>query len=177
MAATSRSVTLRLTTRVVERRILELRGSRVILDRDLADLYGVPTKALNQAVSRNLARFPPDFMFRLTAAEARDLRSQIVTSNAGRGGYRHRPRAFTEQGVAMLSSVLRSARAVAVNIAVVRAFVHLRGLAATHRDLARRIDALEERYDGQFAQVFDAIRRLIARPEPEPMRRRIGFRV
>ena len=146
-----------------------------MLDRDLAELYGVATKTLNQAVSRNVVRFPPDFAFHLTPDEAASLRSQSVTSK-GRGGRRHGPRVFTEQGVAMLSSVLRSRRAVDVNIAIMRAFVHLRELLATHKELARKLEALERKYDGQFAMVFDAIRELMTPPlENEQSRSRIGF--
>jgi len=152
--------------------ILVMRGQRVLLDADLAALYGVGTKVLNQAVRRNRARFPPDFMFQLTTDEAGGLRSQTVTAN-GRGGRRTAPYAFTEQGVAMLSSVLRSPRAIAVNIEVMRAFVHLRRVLESHADLARKLDALEKKYDGQFRSVFEAIRALMA-----PSRlatRRIGF--
>jgi hypothetical protein len=165
----------------VERRILSLRGQKVMLDADLAELYGVGTKVLNQAVKRNIERFPKDFMFKLTQKEAdslRDywdstaLRSQIVTSN-GRGGRRYLPLAFTEQGVAMLSSVLRSPRAVQVNIAIMRAFVKLREILATHQELARRFDEMESKYDKQFRVVFDAIRQLMT-PFEKP-RRRIGF--
>jgi hypothetical protein len=156
--------------------ISRVRGFRVMLDSDLAELYGVPTKALNQAVSRNALRFPADFAFRLTRPEAANLRSQIVTSK-GRGGARYTPRAFTEQGVAMLSSVLRSRRAIEVNIAIMRAFVHVRELASASADLALRIDELEQRYDGQFADVFDAIRELASPSVPERPRPRIGFNV
>jgi hypothetical protein len=159
----------------IEQRILSIRGYRAMLDRDLAELYGVPTGTLNQAVSRNIARFPADFAFRLTADESVRLISQSVISNA-RGGNRHAPRVFTEQGVAMLSSVLRSRRAVEVNIAIMRAFVHLREFLATHKDLARKIDEMERKYDGKFAAVFDAIRKLMtATPGREPPRPRIGF--
>ena len=121
----------------IARRILLLRGQRVLLDRDLADLYDVPTKALNQAVRRNRSRFPEDFMFQLTPDEAANLKSQSVTSSQEHGGRRHVPYAFTEQGVAMLSSVLRSPRAIAVNIGIMRAFVRLRQMLATHADLAQ----------------------------------------
>lgn len=158
----------------IERSILTIREQRVMLDADLARLYGVPTKALVQAVKRNLARFPEDFMFQLSAAEATALRSRTVTSNVGRGGRRYLPYVFTEQGVAMLSSILRSARAIQTNIAIMRAFVMLRGLFATHIDLARKLDALERKYDAQFKVVFDAIHALMA-PSPSP-RRMIGFR-
>ena len=146
-----------------------------MLDSDLAELYGVETKNLNKAVKRNLDRFPADFMFQLTAEEAEDLRFQIGTSKpAGRGGRRYLPNAFTEQGVAMLSSVLRSQRAVQVNIAIMRAFVRLREMLSSHKDLARRLDELERNYDEKFRVVFEAIRQLMA-PPPAPKRRRIGF--
>jgi hypothetical protein len=158
----------------VERKILLLRGERVMIDADLAALYGVPTKALIQAVKRNPGRFPADFMFQLSAEEHAALRSQTVTSNATRGGRRTAPYAFTEQGVAMLSSVLRSPRAVHVNVEIMRAFVRLREILSTHADLARKLAALEKKYDSQFRVVFDAIRELMA-PPAEP-RRAIGFR-
>jgi len=148
-----------------------------MLDADLAELYGVPTKALVQAVKRNPARFPTDFMFSLTEQETANLRSQIVTSSSvlakAWGGRRTAPYAFSEQGVAMLSSVLRSARAIAVNITIMRAFVRLRDLVAHDRALARRLNDLESRYDRQFKVLFDAIRALMA-PPPAP-KRRIGF--
>jgi hypothetical protein len=150
-----------------------MRHQKVLLDADLAALYGVDTKALVQAVKRNAARFPPDFMFRLTVAEFGTLRSQSVTSNE-RGGRRHRPYAFTEHGVAMLSSVLRSRRAIHVNIAIMRAFVRLREAEIHHERLAAKIANLERKYDGQFAVVFEAIRELMT-PPPAPLRRRIGF--
>ena len=153
--------------------IRTLRGQRVLLDAELAPLYDVPTKALIQAVKRNRARFPPDFMFRITREELQALRSQFVTSN-GRGGRRHLPYAFTEQGVAMLSSVLRSARAVRVNIEIMRAFVRLRGKLVDQGALAERLDALEARHDRQFKVVFDAMRALMA--PPDGPKRRIGFR-
>lgn len=167
----------------IERSILLIRGHKVMLDSDLAELYGVETKALNRAVRRNSRRFPADFMFQLTHAECErlrcqtgtsKLRSQIATSNVGRGGRRYRPLVFTEQGVAMLSSVLRSERAVQVNIAIMRAFVKLRELLATHKDLARKLEQLERKYDAQFKVVFDAIRQLMA--PPKATRARIGFR-
>lgn len=163
-----------LTTVDLERKILLLRGERVILDTDLAALYGVQTKVLVQAVKRNRARFPEDFMFQLTADEHTRLRSQFVTSNVGRGGRRTTPYAFTERGVAMLSSVLRSARAVHVNIEIVRTFVRLRAMLTTHADLASKLAALEKKYDAQFRIVFDAIRELMA-PAAKP-RKPIGFR-
>jgi hypothetical protein len=155
----------------IERRILLIRGHKVMLSVDLAELYSVEPRVLIQAVKRNLERFPDDFMFQLTDEEVANLKSQIVISSWG--GARTRPYAFTEQGVAMLSSVLRSPRAVQVNIAIMRAFVKLREILATNRDLARRLDDLESKYDSQFRTVFDAIRALM-RP-PEKPRRRIGF--
>jgi hypothetical protein len=146
-----------------------------MLDRDLAELYGVDTRTLNQAVARNLARFPADFAFHLTPDEASSLRSQSVISNI-RGGRRYAPRVFTEQGVAMLSSVLRSGGAIDVNIAIMRAFVHVRELLATHADLARTLEEMERKYDGKFAVVFNAIRGLMTPPrEKERPRPRIGF--
>ena len=158
----------------IERRIYSIRGERVMLDADLAALYGVETKALNQAVRRNLDRFPPDFMFALTLEEVGYLRSQIVTSGLEHGGSRYLPSAFTEQGVAMLSSVLRSSRAVAVNVEIMRAYVRLRALLATHAGLALKLEALEQKYDGQFRVVFDAIRQLMA-PGDSAERKRIGY--
>src|SRR5450759_603299 len=159
----------------IERAILVLRGCKVMLDTDLAALYQVPVSALNQAVKRNLERFPPDFMFQLTAGELGRLRSQIVTANAGgRGGRRVAPYAFTEQGVAMLSSVLRSPRAVQVNIEIMRAFVRLRQMLQQNTELARKLATLERKYDGQFKMVFEAIRDLMA-PTPRE-KSRIGFR-
>jgi len=186
------------------RLVFFIRGEKVMLDSDLAILYGVEARALNQAVARNRRRFPADFMFQLTPREyeslrsqtvisnkggstddlsqsvmsssrrrSEHLRSQIVTSKKGRGGRRYRPYAFTEQGVAMLSSALRSTRAMEVNIAIMRTFVQLRRLMDTNRDLARKIEALEKKYDEQFAVVFDAIKELIA--PPESPKKQIGF--
>ncbi|RIL00913.1 MAG: DNA-binding protein [Proteobacteria bacterium] len=143
-----------------------------MLDQDLAALYGVETRVLVQAVKRNVARFPEDFLFQLSPDEFARLRSQIVISN-GRGGRRTRPYAFTEQGVAMLSSVLKSPRAIQVNIEIMRAFVRLRHVLAGHKELARKLAELEQRYDGQFRVVFEAIQQLMAE-EPKP-KRRIGF--
>ena len=158
----------------IERRILLIRGQKVMLDSDLATLYGVPTKVLLQAVKRNADRFPDDFMFQLDTEEFRNLRSQFVTSSGRHGGRRYAPYAFTEQGVAMLSSVLNSSRAVHVNIEIMRAFVRLRRMLAANKALARRLDELENRYDAQFKIVFDAIRQLMA--PPDPARESIGFR-
>jgi len=174
-----------------ERVILTLRGHRVILDSELAVLYGVETRALIQAVKRNTDRFPEDFMFQLTLQEAERSRSQIVILNAealenegvsrvaerkaGRGAnIKYLPYAFTEQGVAMLSSVLRSQRAIQVNIEIMRAFVRLRQMLQANVDLAKKLTALEKKYDAQFRIVFDAIRELMA-PPTRP-KRRIGFR-
>ena len=172
-------------------RILTLREQRVMIDADLAELYGVATKVLVQAVKRNLVRFPGDFMFQLSAEEFAALRSQSVTSNAstspGRGGRRTAPYAFTEQGVAMLSSVLGSPRAIAVNIEIMRTFVRVRALAATHGDLAKRLAELEDKTEAlamnhdtfsrntrnQLEQVFDALRELMT--PPDPPKRPIGF--
>ncbi|PYL51797.1 MAG: DNA-binding protein [Verrucomicrobia bacterium] len=159
----------------VERRILLIRGQKVMLDADLAELYGVPTKSLNLAVKRNAERFPEDFMFQLTGDEAAGLRFHFETSKTARGGRRYRPYAFTEQGVAMLSSVLRSLRAVQVNIAIMRTFVRLREMLLSHADLARKLAALENKYDAPFKVVFDAIRELM-QPSTPP-RREIGFHV
>lgn len=156
----------------VEHRILLLRGHKVMLSTDLAELYGVEPRSLIQAVKRNAARFPGDFMFQLSGEETTSLRSQFVILKRGQH-QKYLPYAFTEQGVAMLSSVLKSRRAVLVNVAIMRAFVRLRELLATHKDLARRLDALEQKYDAQFKGVFDAIRELM-KPS-EPPRRRIGF--
>ena len=145
-----------------------------MLDSALADLYSVELKALNQAVRRNMDRFPQDFMLKLTAAEVQSLRSQFVTLKTGRGQHsKYPPYAFTEQGVAMLSSVLRSSRAVRVNIEIMRAFVRLRQVLSANADLARKLKALEKKYDAQFRVVFDAIRELMAPPRPKP--RPIGF--
>jgi ORF6N domain-containing protein len=146
-----------------------------MLDADLAILYGVSTKRLNEQVRRNRSRFPDDFMFQLTREEVRSLRSQIATSKQGRGGRRYAPLVFTEQGIAMLSTVLNSERAIQVNIEIMRAFVRLRELVATHKDLARKLEALEKRYDAQFRVVFDAIRELMKPPESK--KRKIGFLV
>jgi len=159
----------------IERLILLIRGHKVMLDSGLAELYGVTTKRLNEQVRRNLSRFPEDFMFQLTESETQVLRSQFATSKEGRGGRRYLPYAFTEQGVAMLSSVLNSERAINVNIEIMRAFVRLRRILASHADLARKLDSLEKKYDTQFKVVFDAIRELMKPPETK--RRPIGFLV
>lgn len=191
-------------TELIEQSILLIRGQKVMLDRDLAQLYGVLTKVLNQAVMRNRKRFPADFMFQLSPEEFDNWRSQIVTSNSTekslrsqiatlkneqedtlrsqtvtskeRGGRRYLPYVFTEQGVAMLSSVLHSPRAISVNIEIMRAFVRLRQFIASHAELSEKLNALEAKYDEHFSIVFDAIRKLMEPPKPSK-RRKIGFRV
>ena len=162
-------------TEQIEQKILLICGHKVMLDSDLARLYGVSTKVLNQAVKRNRTRFPDDFMFQLSAAESEALRSRFVTSKR-RGGRQYRPYAFTEQGIAMLSSVLRSERAIQVNIMIMRAFVKLREMVAAHKELAGKLAELERRvasHDGHIKSLFDAIRQLIEPAKPTP--RRIGF--
>lgn len=164
---------------IIERRIFLIRGQKVMLDRALAELYGVPTRRLNEQVKRNRKRFPADFMFQLTLAEANavpSLRSQNAILKRGQH-IKYKPYAFTEQGVAMLSSVLRSERAIEVNIVIMRAFVKLREILATHKELAQKLDALEKKYekhDFQIKAVFDAIRKLIEAPNIRTTRR-IGF--
>jgi ORF6N domain len=173
---------------VIQSRILTLREQRVMLDADLAQLYGVETRVLVQAVKRNLSRFPEDFMFQLSSEEFAALRSQsVISKTEGRGGRRTAPYAFTEQGVAMLSSVLGSTRAIAVNIEIMRTFVRVRALAVTHGDLAKRLADLEEKTEAlamnhdtfsrntrnQLKQVFDALRELMT--PPDPPKRPIGF--
>jgi hypothetical protein len=160
---------------VIERRIYLIREHKVMLDSDLAELYGVETFNLNKAVKRNLDRFPQDFMFQLTKEEANVLRFQIgMSKRSGRGGRRYLPYAFTEQGVAMLSSVLSSRRAVQVNIAIMRTFVRLRYILATHKDLAVKLEAMEKKYDKQFRVVFDILRQL-TEPSPAPEKGPMGF--
>jgi phage regulator Rha-like protein len=156
----------------IESRILLVRGHKVMLDSDLAELYGVQTKVLVQAVKRNVERFPADFMFRLSKQEFTNLRSQFVTSSQW-GGRRYPPYAFTEHGAVMLASVLNSPVAVQASVEVVRAFIRLREILATHRQLARKLTELEQNYDEQFKAVFDAIRELMAPPKKE--RKQIGF--
>lgn len=165
---------------LVERRIRVVRGQKVFLDSDLAEMYGVTTSNLNLAVRRNMERFPKDFMFQLTAGEMESLRLQIAMSNGGkavRGGRRYLPYAFTQEGVAMLSSVLNSTRAIQVNIAIMRVFVKIREVLAANQDLAQKIEALEKRYeehDEEIQTIFDAIRQLLEPPET-PGKRKIGF--
>src|SRR5438445_6330300 len=163
-----------ISTERIEKAIYLIRGEKVMLDRDLAGLYGVATKALKQAVRRNRDRFPEDFMFVLNPAEFQDWRSQFVTSKADRKGLRYPPMAFTEHGILMLSSVLNSQRAIQVNIEIMRAFVRLRQMLASNVELSRRLDELESKYDRQFKVVFDAIRKLMT-PGPST-RKQIGFR-
>lgn len=158
----------------IESRIFLIRGEKVMIDADLAELYGVEAKVLNQTVRRNHERFPDDFMFQLTVEEFASLRSQIVTSSSVHGGRRYAPLVFTEQGVAMLSGLLNSERAIAVNIAIMRTFVRLRQLIASHADLARKLATLESKYDEQFRAVFDAIRELMTPVEPR-RKREMGF--
>ena len=158
----------------IEKSILLIREHKVMLDSDLAELYDVTSKVLIQAVKRNIERFPEDFMFQLTREEFDNLRSQIVTSSWG--GRRYPPYAFSEQGIAMLSGVLKSKRAIHVNIEIMRAFVKLREMLASNKDLARKLNTLERKYDTQFRVIFDAIRELMTPPEPKK-RRKIGFRM
>ncbi|MFZ5550306.1 MAG: ORF6N domain-containing protein [Pseudomonadota bacterium] len=189
MSSTTSSTQL-LAPEAITLRITAVRGQRVIIDADLAALYGVQTKRFNEAVKRNLAKFPGDFMFTLTAEEFTALRSQFATSNdqsPGRGGRRYAPRVFTEHGALMAATILNSPRAVEVSVYVVRAFVRLRELAATHGDLAKRLDDLEQKTEAlamshdtfsrntrnQLKQVFDALRELMT--PPDPPKRPIGF--
>jgi len=164
---------LLIPTNVIEQKILMIRGHKVMLDSDLATLYGVETKVLNQAVRRNIKRFPDDFMFQLSASE----KQEVVTNCDHLQRLKFSPTppyAFTEQGVAMLSSVLNSDRAIEVNILIMRAFVKLREMISTHKDLAKKLEDLEQKYDSQFKMVFDAIRQLMTPPEPKK-KRAIGF--
>ncbi|MET0500123.1 MAG: ORF6N domain-containing protein [Candidatus Binatia bacterium] len=164
----------RFPTERIERSIFLLRGQKVMVDDDLAELYEISVKVLNQAVKRNRSRFPEDFMFQLTSEESDSLRSHFVTLKTGRGRHRkYLPFAFTEQGVAMLSSVLRSKRAVQVNIEIVRAFVRLRQMLASNTQLATKLADMEKKYDAQFKVVFDAIRQLMTPPQSK--KRKIGF--
>jgi hypothetical protein len=157
----------------IEQRIFLVRGQKVMLDRDLAELYGVETRALKQAVRRNIERFPDDFMFELTKDELANWRSHIVISKGDKMGLRYSPMAFTEQGVAMLSSVLKSARAVQVNIEIMRAFVRLRRMLDAHKDLQRKLAELEKKYDDHFKIVFEAIAELMT--PVESSQKKIGF--
>lgn len=164
---------------VIQSRIYTVRGQNVMLDFDLATLYGVQTKNLNLAVKRNISRFPSDFMFRLTDAEWKNLRFQFATSNQ-RGGTRYSPFAFTEQGVAMLSGILHSQQAIDVNIAIMRAFVFMRQYALSHQGLSEKLKALESKYDKQFKDVYEAIHFLLQKDDQhthQQARKRIGFRL
>jgi hypothetical protein len=168
-------------TEAVQGKILVVRGQQVMLDKDLAELYGVETKRLTEQVKRNIERFPDDFMFQLDKSEAAALRSQLATSNEGRGGRRYAPYVFTEQGVAMLSSVLRSKRAVAVNIEIMRTFVEIRRAAANFKKLEKRIEELEKKADGKLAEhekhlvvIFKVLKELAAPPPPKK-KHPIGF--
>ena len=158
----------------IERRIYLIRGKKVMLDRDLASLYGVETKVLNQAVKRNSERFPSDFMFQLSKQEMENWRSQIVTSNFDRMGLRWSPYAFTELGVAMLSSVLNSRQAIQTNIQIMRTFTGLRQIFLGHKELQHKIEEMEKKYDKQFQVVFEAIKKLLEPPSIPP-KRPIGF--
>lgn len=171
----SRHSAVSLSADRIERKILLVREQKVMLDADLAELYEVQTGALVRQVKRNPNRFPEDFCFQMSSAEWESLKCQIGISK-GRGGRRFAPYVFTEQGVAMLSSVLSSDRAVEVNVQIMRAFVKLREMLSTHRDLAKKLAELEQKYDRQFSVVFDAIRKLME-PPAVPKKRRIGFHV
>jgi hypothetical protein len=176
MPKKKKTSTIAIPSELIEKRIYLVRGQKVMLDSDLAELYGVTTGNLNLAVRRNKSRFPQDFMFQLTAEEAKSLLLQTARSK-GRGGRRTPPSVFTEQGVAMLSSVLRSEQAVQVNIAIMRAFVRLRELLVIHKDLANKIEDLERQdaeHDAKFRVVFEAIRELVE--ETPPLKQRIGFK-
>ena len=164
-------------TKIIEQKIFEIRGQKVMLDFDLAALYEVPTKSLNLAVKRNLKRFPFDFMFQLTDAEWESLRFQIETSN--RGGRRYIPYAFTEQGVAMLSGILNSEKAIQINISIMRAFVIIREYALTHKDLTAKLKEIETKYDRQFKDVYEALNYLLKKDKQQitqSERKRIGFK-
>jgi len=158
---------------VIDSLIYEIRDHKVMLDSDLAELYGVPTGNLNRAVKRNIDRFPDDFMFQLTQKEADILKCQFGISSGHGGRRRSLPYLFTEQGVAMLSSVINSPRAIQVNIEIMRTFVRIKKMLVSHVELARKVDAIEKKYDKNFKAVFDALRQLIAPPEPK--RKQIGF--
>ena len=162
----------------IENKIHEIRGENVILDFDLAEIYGVETRILKQAVRRNMERFPEDFMFEISKKEFENLRSQAVISSQ-HGGTRYMPFAFTEQGVAMLSSVLKSKTAIAVNISIMRAFVMIRKFALSHKDLSEKLSNLEQKYDTQFGDVYDALKYLIQKDEndkKQSSRQRIGYK-
>ena len=158
----------------IENKIFFIKGKKVIIDRDLAKLYDVETKALNQAVKRNSERFPEDFMFQLSGQEFVNWKSQIVTSNSEKMGLRKKPYVFTEHGILMLSSVLNSSKAVQVNIQIMRIFLKLRRMLASHVELKRKIEEMERKYDKQFAIVFQAIKQLLEPPRLKP-KTPVGF--
>lgn len=162
-----------LPTEMIEKRIYVFRGQKVIIDRDLAELYGVKIRTLNQTVRRNIERFPNDFCFQLTREEWESLRSQMVILKSGRGGKGFYPLVFTEPGIAMLSSILKSKQAIAVNIQIIRTFIYLRNMAIEHSDLRLRVDFLEKHYDEQFKIVFDALRQTI---DKDSGKNEIGFK-
>ncbi|NQT28072.1 MAG: ORF6N domain-containing protein [Candidatus Omnitrophica bacterium] len=166
-------VKLLIPQEVIENKILLLRGKKVMLDRDLAILYKVPTRRLNEQVKRNIERFPKDFMFQLTKEEFGNWRSQIAMSNSGKMGIRRKPYAFTEQGVAMLSSVLNSKVAIQVNIQIMRTFIRLKEIIMSNKGIQRKIENMERKYDQQFKVVFDAIKQLLI--SPEKSKGKIGF--
>jgi hypothetical protein len=177
MRSAEKSYNALVPAEIIEKRILLIRGQKVMIDRELANLYGVETKYLIRQVKRNIKRFPPDFMFKLDKDETADLRCQIVTSSWG--GRRYSPYAFTELGIAMLSSVLKSDEAISVNIQIMRVFTKLREILASHKDLKRKIEEMESRYDHQFKVVFDAIKELIELNRqpvlPEKPKNKFGF--
>jgi hypothetical protein len=168
-------MTTLLPIELIASKIYLIRSVKVMLDRDLAELYGVETKVLKQAVRRNIDRFPADFMFEMTNTEFEDWRSQFVTSKRDKIGLRYKPMAFTEKGVAMLSSVLRSKRAIQVNVQIMRAFSQLRKMLLTHEDLKKKIESMEKKYDEQFQIVFEAIKQLLS--EEDKPKKKIGFTV
>ena len=165
------AITMELT--VIQKKIVEIRGQRVMLDRDLAELYEVPTKSLNLAVKRNISRFPPDFMFQLTKKQYDSLRFQIETLKRGTHS-KYLPYVFTEHGVAMLSSVLKSQRAVDVNVSIIRAFILLRQMAISHKELLKKIKQLQKKYDKNFEEVYEALNSLLSSPEKD--RKRVGYK-
>ena len=162
---------------IIQKKIYLIRGLKVMLDRDLAELYGVETRRLNEQVRRNIKRFPGDFMFQLTREEAGNWMSQIAISNKERMGIRKMPYVFTEQGVAMLSSVLNSDRAIEVNIQIMRVFTKLRQMIESHKDLRQKVEEMEKRYDNQFKAVFSAIKQLMTFPDDAYKRTKVGFKV
>ena len=162
-----------ISLKLISSKIFWMRGKKVMLDRDLAELYGVETRVLNQAVQRNLERFPDDFMFQLTKNELANWKSQIVISNREKMGLRKSPLVFTEHGVAMLSSVLKSKKAIEINIFIIRSFIYLREVLATHKDLMEKIEKMERKYDRQFKLVFDVMQLVL--DEKKKSKNPIGF--